>query len=125
VTAPTQLLEPDELTLSKLGHKARNEKLVAKLTASDVSLSLVRQIDLHFRAYAQPNAEQLFAALDGRGYTSIVMDIVELKDGTEAWNVEAQISDSIEAVTKDDFAFGLVDLAASFDTIFEGWGVSL
>ena len=48
------------------------------------------------------------------------------KDGSDyTWNVEAGVKDSVEHVVKEDVVRQIVELAASWNSRYDGWGTTV
>jgi regulator of RNase E activity RraB len=109
-----------------LGHAARNAELLANLKSRGVNVGDPRSIEHHFWSKSQRDAALLANELYKRGFLLLVLAPATPKEGSDLkWNVEAGIRDSAENAASDDVARELVQLAASFNSRYDGWGTSV
>jgi len=116
-------MNSDRIAEIKAGHKLRNAVLVDQLCAKSVDLSESREIDLHFWAADNVEADSLARLLEDSGYAS--PKVSASVSAPIRWNVEVKIDSSISRVADDSFAFSLVDLANGANAEFDGWGTSI
>ena len=107
------------------GHEERNRKLLRVFEENRVDLFESRSIDLHFSAAGRANSERLADELSRRGFKIVCMVPARVRDGLEAWNIEAETVASLSEVTAAGFTATLTDLAADFRAEYEGWGTSV
>lgn len=112
--------------LALQGHAARNAELATKLRSRGVDFQTLRSIEHHFWSKTQRDAALLSNELYRRGFLLLVLAPAAPRDGSEyTWNVEAGFRDTIEHAVSDDLARDLVDLAASFNSRYDGWGTAV
>ncbi|HEX2060279.1 MAG TPA: ribonuclease E inhibitor RraB [Thermoanaerobaculia bacterium] len=112
--------------LALRGHAVRNAELVGKLRSRGVDLQAPRSIEHHFWSRSQRDAALLSHELYRRGFLILVLAPASPREGSEyTWNVEAGKQDTIEHTASDDLAGELFDLAASFNSRYDGWGTSV
>jgi len=104
-------------------HLQRNKALKDSLCQKGVELRESLSIELHFWAFSKQTAVMLAKALYDEGLMVLVLTLV---DGEESrWTVEAGIKDTIEHLTSLPVVKRFVELAAEFDSIYDGWGTQL
>ena len=108
------------------GHSARNADLVRKLKDRGVDLETPRSIEHHFWSKTQRDAALLSNDLYKRGFLLLVLAPAARKEGSEyTWNVEAGFKETVQHAASDDVVRDLVDLAARFNSRYDGWGTSI
>lgn len=108
------------------GHSARNVELIANLRSRGVDVGSPRSIEHHFWSRTQRDAALLSHELYRRGFFLLVLAPATPKVGSELkWNVEAGVKDTVEHAASDDVARELVEVAASFNSRYDGWGTSV
>jgi len=105
-------------------HRSRNLHLRQVLLDKTVSLGEARPIDVHFWAAHQRDAALLARELYRRGYLVTVIARTSGPD-EERWNVEAGARIIPHNALSDEFTEDLVRLAASHDSIYDGWATSI
>ena len=107
------------------GHEARNERLRVLLIEKGVNLDEARQIECHFWAWSQEDANALSDALRGRGFQILVKSPAASPDDPLLWNIEAAISQSVKMTVQQEFTEELARLAHSQGAEYDGWGTSV
>lgn len=105
------------------GHIERNNALKRTLLEKGASLGDERSIELHFWAFNKQNAAMLAKALYENGL--MVLTLSQVRSEDSRWTVEAGIKDSIGHLTSPSVVKKFVELAAEFDSIYDGWGVAI
>jgi regulator of RNase E activity RraB len=104
-------------------HAARNRKLVALIVKKGADRTARRAIDLHFWAPDELSARRLADALREVGVDKVASNQTEADPSL--WNVEGEISASVDDVVADAFVERFVTLAAAHGADFDGWGTAL
>ena len=105
-------------------HAKRNEELKRMLRSKGVEFNTNQSIELHFWAFKRQEAVMLAKALYDEGL--IVLALAPLPDDDEGrWNVEAGIKETVEHLTTLAVVRKFAELAAQFNAIYDGWGMSL
>jgi Regulator of ribonuclease activity B len=105
-------------------HRSRNLHLRQVLLEKAVSLGEARPSDVHFWAAHQKDAALLARELYGRGYLVTVIAHTSDPD-EERWNVEAGARIIPQNALSDEFTEDLVQLAAAYGSMYDGWGTSI
>lgn len=103
------------------GHYARNLQLKKKLVSKGVDLSASRKCNFHFWAKDQESASRLLKYLCSHSFEPQVLN--KSADGSD-WNVEISHQIPPVIVLEKKFPKYLVEIAAIFDCVFDGWGTS-
>jgi Regulator of ribonuclease activity B len=109
---------------SLAGHAARNAALVSNISERGGDLNCNRLIDCFFFAPSEDAALSLSGALQSNGISGLSLQHSESKDDL-TWSVQGSITASVVAFTSPDRTEQLIRLAASHDSIFDGWGTQL
>lgn len=115
----------EEIQNSISENDVRNTELLNDLSSKGVSVKNNYPIEHHFWAGGQLNAALFAKELYERGYLILVISPVESDDGSNWWNVEAEIKRTIADAASHQVTEELVRLAAQFDSVYDGWGTSL
>jgi regulator of RNase E activity RraB len=107
------------------GHNARNASLKQSLLAKNVDINRLRFIDLHFWVASRVDAEDLANSLRSRGLTILVQRRAATADETLPWNIEAQVTQSVDLTIAPEFTEELVRLANSHNGRYDGWGTQI
>lgn len=103
------------------GHLQRNEMLKDSLRKKGVKLNELRSVELHFWAFSKKNAVMLAKALYDQGL--LVLALAPAPDNErERWNIEAGFKDTVDNLTSQQQVKRFVELAAQFDSLYDGWG---
>ena len=106
------------------GNLQRNVQLLAVLREKGVSVEEDRNIEFHYWAWSRATAENLKQALVQNG--SVVNEIVSVKeDDEDLWSITAELKTTVMLAVSSDWTKANVLLAAEFDCIYDGWGMSL
>jgi regulator of RNase E activity RraB len=117
------MLDEAQIQEGLAGHAARNAELLRNLRDKGVSLDAPQFVEHHFWAKGQRNAALLAKALYDRGYLVLVISPEE--DDSGLWDVEAGIEQSLAEAADPALTEELTRLAAQFDGVYDGWGVSV
>lgn len=107
------------------GHEARNAQLLRTLRSKGMVLSERHPAEHHFWAYSREMAEALADELRKRGYIGPTIGSHKFDDGSNLWSVEASFEQTLEEAASRGTTEELVRLAARFDALYDGWGVSI
>ena len=106
-------------------HNARNAALKGRLLENNVDLNEPRPIDLHFWASDQESAALLGKALYDQGFLLTALAPSQSDESEELWVVDAKTTESPNRVISTSFTEKLVNLAASLQCRYDGWGTLL
>lgn len=107
------------------GHNERNKSLLNTFREKQIDIDHQRSIDLHFWAGSQLDSVQLANELTKLGFVAHSVRPAQSPDDRELWTIEAETSDTVLHVTAEDFTATLIDLAARFGAVYDGWGTSI
>jgi len=88
-----------------------------------MKIEIEEQKELHFWAFRRQDAVMLAKALYDDGL--IVLALAHVPDDGDRWNIEAGIKETVENLTGAPMVRKFVELAAQFDAIYDGWGMSV
>src|SRR5258706_1476207 len=106
-------------------HSARNIELINSLQHKGVDLTKVYPVEHHFWAPTQSSAEALRTELKRRGYTVMTINPIVEDDQSTTWNVEAEMTRTLHQAADPTLTKELVQLGATFDALYDGWGASI
>jgi regulator of RNase E activity RraB len=105
------------------GHVQRNKALRDSLREKGVELDEMRSVELHFWAFSKQTAVMLAKALYDHGLLVLALSPV---DGEESqWTVDAGTKDTVENLSSLPVVKKFVELAAEFDSTYDGWGTTV
>ena len=107
------------------GHAIRNKELQSTLISYGVALDDVQGIEHHFWVNDRMAAALLAKSLYDQGFLILDLSPVIQADGSRTWNVEAHIDQKPTTALSGEFSEQLVRLAARFQAIYDGWGMSI
>lgn len=103
------------------GHKQRNTELLAALESHGLNENSRIDAEFHFWADEHEDAIAFAKHLYENGYLVLVISPVADENGT-TWNLEARKREAIKEVVSNERTEFLVDLADSFNSVYDGWG---
>jgi hypothetical protein len=110
-----------DIAWSLAAHEKRNGELAALIRKKGASLEEPRVIECHFWTPSQNLADEMVLALQAKGLVKLGVNPTE----QNRWNVEMAITQSVNRTVSDGFTADLVETAAMFEGVFDGWGTSL
>jgi regulator of RNase E activity RraB len=119
------MITETEIQDSIRGHEVRNAELLRTIQKKGLNLDTIYFVEHHFWSNKQSDAALLAKELYGRGYLVLVIAAVTADDGSRLWNVEAGRERTFTDAAGHGTTEELVRLAAKFDSIYDGWGVSI
>ena len=105
------------------GHLQRNEVLKNKLQGKGVALSQSLSVELHFWAFTRQDAVLLAKALYDEGLLILTLGPIS-NDKEKKWNIEAGTKESVDRLTSLPEVKRYVELAARFNSVYDGWGAT-
>ena len=105
------------------GHIQRNSALKDSFCEKGVNLADARSLELHFWSFSKQTAVMLAKALYDQGL--LVLALSQVDSDNSRWTVEVGISDTIEHLTSDLVVRKFVELAAEYDSLYDGWGTTI
>jgi regulator of RNase E activity RraB len=113
-----------DLTEHLEAHQARNAELKKVLLDNGVDLEEARQIECHFWASDQDHAARLGKQLYDGGFLVAAMAPTDDDEG-DGWSVEGRVHVPPAEALSDSFTKRLVEMAATLDCDYDGWGTHL
>lgn len=107
------------------GHLKRNWEILKYLSEKGLDLKSAFMTEHHFFAPRQLEAAKLALALEKKSFNIIEMEPAETKDGKEGWAVVGQVEMTLEAAADPATADELTRLAATYESIYDGWGAEV
>jgi regulator of RNase E activity RraB len=107
------------------GHIKRNWEILKYLREKGLDNKSAFVTEHHFFAPRQLEAGKLALALEKRSFNIIEMEPAETKEGQEGWAVIGEVEMTLEAAADPATADELTRLAASFESIYDGWGAEV
>jgi len=104
------------------GHEERNRELLRTLRSRGVAIDVARAVEHHFWSNSQREAAMLAKELYNRGYLLLGIGPVQVEDGSELWNVEAELKQKPSEAAGHRVSEDLTRLAAGFGSTYDGWG---
>jgi len=106
-------------------HEQRNLALVEKLVSMGVNPALPRGIDLHFFLPSANAARTLASGLQIRGIQAVEVDEPTPGDPDPETSLTVSVLETVLTVTTRPYIEFLVQAAAQFHGIHDGWGTEV
>ena len=107
------------------GHIRRNWEILKHLREKGLALNSAFMTEHHFFSPRQLEAGKLAIALEKKSFNIIEMEPAETKEGQEGWAVVGEVEMTLEAAADPATADELTRLAATFESIYDGWGAEV
>ena len=107
------------------GHIRRNWEILKHLREKGLALNSAFMTEHHFFSPRQLEAGKLAIALEKKSLNIIEREPAETKEGQEGWAVVGEVEMTLEAAADPATADELTRLAATFESIYDGWGAEV
>lgn len=119
------MLKEDQIRESLDEHIRRNWEILKYLKGRGMELRSALLTEHHFMTKRQLEAGKLAILLEQKGFNIIEITPAETKEGDDGWAVVGEMEMTLEAAADPATIEELVQLAATFDSRYEGWGAEL
>ncbi|MCC6501819.1 MAG: ribonuclease E inhibitor RraB [Deltaproteobacteria bacterium] len=119
------MLEEKQIKESIDEHLKRNWEILKFLKERGMELRSALLTEHHFMTKRQLEAGKLAIALDRKGFRILEMTPAETKEGDDGWAIIGEMEMTLEAAADPATSEELIQLAATFDSRYEGWGAEL
>lgn len=119
------MLEEEQIKNSIDEHIRRNWEILKYLKGRGMELRSALLTEHHFMTKRQLEAGKLAILLEQKGFNIIEITPAETKEGDDGWAVVGEMEMTLEAAADPATTEDLIQLAATYDSNYEGWGAEL